>query len=354
LIYFLLFLLASTFVALCSANVKFNNFYGFFLLSLLCIISSLRVDTGSDYPTYLSIWDSTPTLFELNFKDLFSSFLEPTFLLSNAFLKLLTNSSIIFFAFYSFTTLIILHISLKNIHIQNMPFAYAIYIGIFLLPYTFNALRQALSMSFFLLAIPAILERRIMSVLLLTFISGSFHSSGFFIGLSYLFLYFFHDIKIKLLPLFFAISFIGTVMAASSLISKLFFMIFPSTILNYTEIFSDKTSFTQILFRFGLCILLIIFTDLGRGFRLHIDALLKIYLFGFFIYLAFYDFNVIATRLNMQFRIIEVVLLPFIAFRLTNAKKFAFICIGLLVSLISLTPIALHDDYDYHFYFTIK
>jgi hypothetical protein len=90
-------------------------------------------------------------------------------------------------------------------------------------------------------------------------------------------------------------------------------------------------------------------TDIGRGNRRHIDTLLTVYFLGLLIYLALFQFNLLATRFNMLFRVLEVVLLPLIAARLPMGRRLVFGTTTLALALATLLVTAAEPDYFYSF-----
>ena len=75
--------------------------------------------------------------------------------------------------------------------------------------------------------------------------------------------------------------------------------------------------------------------------------LLNIYLLGLFVYLGLSEFNVLATRFNMFFRVLEVILIPLVMSRL-RGPKFALIYITTTALLFAtLWTVANEPDYQY-------
>ena len=136
-------------------------------------------------------------------------------------------------------------------------------------------------------------------------------------------------------------------MAATGTVSQLFFFAFEGKIDVYKDLFDAPSTPSNVIMRCGICMLMLIFTDRGRGDRRQIDLLLFIYFLGLLIYLALFQFNTLATRFNMLFRMLEVVLFPMIAIRLRPGKRCFFVIITLLLALATLWVTAQHPDYHY-------
>tara|TARA_B100001105_G_scaffold101383_1_gene81296 strand:+ start:13479 stop:14540 length:1062 start_codon:yes stop_codon:yes gene_type:complete len=348
-IYVVTFVIALALIVPGSMHRLFNLLGGLMLLTILCVMTSIRSDTGTDYPTYVAIWDNFPPLDQAHFGDLIGGFYEPLFSVVNALLKTFSSSQFLFFAFYACLTLIVLHVALQRIPRINLPYAYAYYFAVFLLPYTFNAMRQSIAMSIFLLAVPAVVERRTRMVLLLSLVAGGFHFSGFLIGVGYVFLRVCDRLGLKVWTVFLISAGVGVVMAATGLLSRIFFLIFPGTVEVYADLFEATSSVSNIVMRLGLCVLMLVGADAGRGERRHINALLTVYFLGLLIYLALFQFNLLATRFNMLFRVLEVVLFPLIAARLPMGRRLVFAGTTLALALATLLVTAAEPDYFYAF-----
>jgi len=346
-IYLVTFVLALALLVPGSIHRSLNLLAGLLLLTVLCVMGSIRQDTGTDFPTYVAIWNASPTLEGTGLDYFLSGFYEPLFALATAGLKTLSSSQLLFFAFYACLTLVLLHIALRRLGPINLPYAYLMYFAMFYLPYTFNGMRQAVAMSFFILAIPAILKRRTGSVLAWTLFAAGFHFSGLLIGIGYLFLRMSEAMRLTPWKVFLIAIALGCSLIASGALGRVFFLIFPGLAEVYSELFDATTSVSNMVMRIGVGALMLLYADQGKGDRGAIDKLIIMYCLGLVIYLALFQFNVLATRFNMMFRLLEIVLFPMIAFRLTPGKRLVFVTITLLLAGASLWTVMQSPDYDY-------
>ena len=348
-IYLIAFFAATALMLSGSASRPLNMLSGLLALAFLCIAASIRLNTGTDFLTYVEIWERTPTLVESVGTDVIGGFLEPLFAFVNTVLKSISSSQLLFFSFYACLTLVTLHLAIRQINGINQAYAYLLYFSIFYLPYTFNGMRQAVAMSIFLLAVPAIVQSRTRSVLLFSLVATGFHYSGALIGIGYVFLSLCWRWRLGPWQVFALSVAVGGALAASGLLGRLFFIAFPIAMEIYSEVFDAPSSIGNVVSRLGLCIMMLAFTELGRGHRRAVDALLTVYFLGLIIYLALSQFNMLATRFNMLFRVLEVLLLPMIAQRLTIGRRLVFVGITLALALATLWVAATEPDYFYDY-----
>ncbi|MCW5569358.1 MAG: EpsG family protein, partial [Dokdonella sp.] len=201
--------------------------------------------------------------------------------------------------------------------------------------------------SIFLLALRPLLANRTASVLGYSIVAAGFHLTGLLIPVAYAVhrLSRRRDFDLRYVLL------VGTVVfgaiGLSGLGSRLFFSIFEYKLETYSELFSERTSLPNVLWRLLLASMLLVSaraTPASHALR----QLLLIYLVGFFIYLALADFNMLATRFNMFFRVLEVILIPWTLAGLPRWPRLsmhALYC-GLLVA--ALLIVAMDPDYAYH------
>lgn len=347
-----LFTLIFAFALMSTVAVRrsLNALSGLLLLTLLSVMGSIRHNTGTDYPTYAEIWNTTLPLETAHLSDFIGGFYEPLFAFCNAVLKSFTTSQVAFFSFYACLTVVLLHRGIRRLGISQ-PYAYLLYFTVFYLPYTFNGMRQALAMSFFIVAIPAILSRRTGAVILWALVAGGFHVSGFLIVVGYFFLRVCEALKLTAWRVFLITAALGSAMAVTGTVGRLFFLAFPGAVTIYSELFDEPSTWSNVALRIGLGTWMLLYVDQGKGDRRAIDRLIIVYCLGLLIYLSLFQFNVLATRFNMMFRVLEVVLFPLIAMRLSPSRRIGFVAVTLLVGIASLWAIAQHPDYDYRISF---
>lgn len=313
--------------------------------SFLAVLTAIRVDTGTDFPTYEAIWDYTSTLPDLTIDETFFHFLEPLFVLTTSALKSLEPDPWIFFVAYGTATIVLLHRSIVWFRL-NGPHAYLVYVGMFLLPYAFNGMRQALTMSMFLYSLRYILRRRTGMVVLWTAIASGFHFTGILIGLAYVVHRLTEHREFRLSRWFLWGALIASVIGMAGLGGRLFFTLFEYKAETYSEVFNEGSSVANVAVRLMLAGLLIYGASLAPPSRL-MRQLLVLYSLGLFIYLSLLEFNVLATRFNMSYRVLEVILVPMVLERLRGTRNFALHGAFTALMLLALVSVASSPDYDY-------
>ena len=322
-----------------------NTAIGLLAFLVLTWLAALRVDTGTDYNTYAQIWAQTLDVSEATVDDVFFQFLEPLFLATNTLLKTLTDNSVAFFAFYALLTVYPLHRAIVHFRI-NQAHGYAVYFCVFYLPYAFNGMRQAVAMSLFLFSLKYILTNRPLPVWLIGIVASGFHLTGFLIPLAY----YAHRVMERRNWSPRTVLMVGLPCAAAvgqaGLGGRIFFAAFDYKIETYSELFSEGNTIANTVFRIMLASILVFSARLRPDDRT-VCQLLNIYLLGLFIYLGLSEFNVLATRFNMFFRVLEVILIPLVIARL-QGPKFALIYITTTALLFAtLWTVANEPDYQY-------
>jgi hypothetical protein len=315
---------------------------GFFWLSLL---AAFRYDTGTDFHTYREIWRYAPALSEVSVSYIFLGYLEPLFVATNALLKAVSEQEMIFYAAYGALTMYGVSRAIAQYRI-NQVYACLVYFCVFYLPYTFNAMRQALAMSLFLLALRPILQGRVREVWLIGVVATGFHFSGVLIIFSFYYLRVVEYFRFSPRVLFIGGSGASLAVGLSGLGGMLYFGVFSGKLETYSELFSEGTSLVNVAVRLALAGLLIFYGTAGqKDEALH--RLLKIYLLGLFLYLSLLSFNVLGTRFNMFLRVLEVLLIPAVCMRLGGLNRVCFFVLTTCLLLVALFSVALHPDYSY-------
>ena len=313
--------------------------------SFLAVLTAIRVDTGTDFPTYEAIWDYTNTLPELTIDETFFHLLEPLFVLTTSALKSMEPEPWIFFVVYGIATIALLHQSIVWFRL-NGPHAYLVYTGVFLLPYAFNGMRQALTMSIFLYALRHILRRRTSHVVLWTTVAAGFHLTGILIGLAYVVHRLTEHREFPVGRWFFWGALLSGFVGLAGLGGRLFFLLFEYKAETYSELFNEGSSITNIAVRVILSALLIYGASMGSPSRL-LRQLLVMYSLGLFLYLTLSEFNVLATRFNMFFRVLEVILVPMVLVKIRGSRNIALHGVITALMFVALVTVASSPDYDY-------
>lgn len=176
-------------------------------LTLFAGMRSYRVGTDSwnytkEFRTNLDVY---------NFK--FSEFVEPGYqALEYGLLKLTHN----YFWLFFITALIVVSCYLIIIKRYSVNYGLSVFLFVTLGVYTFffNGLRQGIAMAIFALALPHLLEKRLLPYLLICFLASMFHNTALFM----IPFYFLVNLKIK--PIYKIImTFVGSLLVSRFLIS---------------------------------------------------------------------------------------------------------------------------------------
>lgn len=294
----------------------------FFGILILIFMAGLRGNVGTDYLEYLNFWIGLKPIqsfdpnyyfhFEIMYRKIFS------------FFKYFSNSEVFFVFLNAFLVFIPLFFAIKDNLERYYGLSLLIYYSIFFIPYALNGMRQAIAMSIFLYSIKYFNEKNTFAVLIISGIAGGFHSTGFLILPSYLIFTYFKKINLWFYPISLLLAFI---IYKFNILSS---FIFKQSFVNsevYSEKYDESTSTVQLLTRLFLAIFYFYFCYINRDKNNKLIPIFNIYWFGLLLYVSLMQNNVFATRFNMFFRVLEVLLLPliFICFRDKFNKNFIFI-----------------------------
>lgn len=177
LFYLATFLMSATLVSIgLRKKISFLTWIG---LIMPAVISGLRYEVGTDYQTYISIYD---TLASSNLVD---------YLSNNVHSIELGFFGIIKFAYFmhlgtplmlgtaSLLTLVFTLKGLKRLQLKRIGLVYFSYLVI-MFPFTFNGVRQGIAISILFFAFTYALERRLFLYILWTLFAALFHLSALF------------------------------------------------------------------------------------------------------------------------------------------------------------------------------
>ena len=192
-----------------------------------------------------------------------------------------------------------------------------------------------------------IINNKKKNIILLTILAVSFHSSGIIIFLSFLIYNLKINFNLYLVIGLFTTSLFKTFLSLQLVFEKLGFNMY------YLEGLDKTTTRFQILTRIFVLFVLLFFYQIivsKTKNKIIFINLLKVYLIGFFFYLYFLDLNTFATRINMFFRILEIILFPIILVSSKNIsnKIFSFLIFLILGVFIFISSLS-NPDNIYHF-----
>ncbi|HIF9454008.1 TPA: EpsG family protein [Photobacterium damselae] len=284
---------------------SFLNVYGykskilFFTLSLsVILLTGIRFGAGKDYFVYFALFSNLTDWYDANFELGFTIIVN---LLRN--LKLNVYDIFFFFAFFSIWPVI----RAFGKYSKYPLFSLAIYFCLYLIPLNFNAVGQGVVTGLFFYSLSLMRAERHKTILILSVFSTLIHSSGIFIYIVYCTSLI--KIQVNQLRFIFLISIL--VFFFSPYIYSLI-MLLPIDILfvkmsSYAEQYNTGVKLTSIIQRVLIILPLLILYENFDDFN---KKLAKVYIFGFLFY-ALFSFNgLLATRINLLFKVLDVLLIP--------------------------------------------
>jgi len=328
-------------------NVQYIIKISKILVLILIFLAGFRSKTGTDFDSYIGIWSGIKPIYLFFQSDFGYSSLEPGFLFFTSFLRMLSHSEFLFLFCMSAISIIPVYLGLKKINILYVVPGLFLFLLIFYVPYVFNGMRQAVAMGLYIYSLYDIINNKKKNIFLLTMLAVSFHSSGIIIFLSFLVYNFKINFNLNLIIGLFAIFMLKTFLSLQFVFEKLGFNMY------YLESLDKTTSVFQILTRIFVLLVLLFFHHLivsKTDNKIIFINFLKVYLIGLFIYLYFLDLNTFATRINMFFRILEIILFPIILVSSKNNsnKTFIFSIVLILGIFIYISTLS-NPDNIYHF-----
>lgn len=277
----------------------------FFILTLVYISTFRSIYVGADTFNYTEFFRLSPDLF--NFDNSYLNYLEPGFRLYMSIIKVFSSSQEFFLFVSSLFCILPLYFGLKKLKLEYSLVGLMVFLMVFFVPYSLNALRQAIVMSLFIYSLSFFNDKKTLIIILLTILATSIHSSGILIVFSYL-----------LYSLDYKKSVILSILSLMLLMVFSYFGFAQYIVFDlggvdsdvYTVKFNETTSITQYISRLIL-IAVIGFFSFNQS-NIFFKKIFILYLFGFFVYLALSENNMLATRFNMFFRVLEVVIIPLI------------------------------------------
>lgn len=266
---------------------KKNEYIAFFILLLLLVPILLRGNVGTDYKTYLSLWNNIVANNTVWYK-------EPGFILSIKISHYFGLSSHWYYSIFSSISLILMYISCKKSQVDKTAFLLIFFVFLYL-GYLFNIIRQGLVMSFLLYSIYYIYARKINYTLAIAITGMFFH----IISLLIIPLYFWCSLKIKyLLPVVILSLLLGLSGFFDSFSIYIFNILLPDKVQHYFIKYKETASLLNILNRFIMLIYLLFIYYLSKKDKV-LEVMFKIFLFGISIYFLLINFNLVGTRIYM-------------------------------------------------------
>lgn len=333
-----------------------NKFVYLISLTGLFIFFSLRYGQGTDYLTYLSIYANVQPLSAFPSYAAFQyNKIEVGFFYLMSFFRMLHAHYVVFVACVTLFSLLMIDRFLRRF--TTLPiFGLTCFFAVYSLVYMESGIRQLISLSIALgWVFPAWQQRRRISALAGIAIATLMHNSAIVMLLVLLLrkenTIFFIDWKKKTIAivlaigaaLVFVVNFVNLMPVISLLPARLEYTISSYYLENnHVSItaLANRTLFMAIVFFLAL--------RAKNEMSLREKFLFNLYILGFCVYVAFMSFDLIASRTNVYFRIVEIALIPALMVRnrdFVSRLRVAFPAMLLLISFLYVKDISAVMDY---------
>lgn len=333
-----------------------NKFVYLISLTGLFIFFSLRYGQGTDYLTYLSIYANVQPLSAFPSYAAFQyNKIEVGFFYLMSFFRMLHAHYVVFVACVTLFSLLMIDRFLRRF--TTLPiFGLTCFFAVYSLVYMESGIRQLISLSIALgWVFPAWQQRRRISALAGIAVATLMHNSAIVMLLVLLLrkenTIFFIDWKKKTIAivlaigaaLVFVVNFVNLMPVISLLPARLEYTISSY----YLE--NNHVSITALANR-ALFMAIVFFLALRakNEMSLREKFLFNLYVLGFCVYVAFMSFDLIASRTNVYFRIVEIALIPALMVRnrdFVSRLRVAFPAMLLLISFLYVKDISAVMDY---------
>lgn len=294
---------------------KASNQIGYFLCLLLIAIAAFRPSNiDRDYANYVALFN--------NIEQTGGSAVELSLRLISQVIKWFSNNVVFLFLVYAILGVGLKYVAIKKIS-EYWILSLLIYFGYFYICFDMTQIREGVAMSFFLLSIPDIQERKFKPFLIKFLVAFFFHYSAivmlpvFFIVrpkhqsfLPYFILLF---ISIILLPVninYMAI--IQSIIPIGGIQTKLNFY----NQLSEQGIFTQKNIFSVArIMRIAVMIFLAVYIRTVERYNRYARTLLQIYIFSLFVFFLLANLPpVFSYRLGEFLGIVEIITFPLVAY----------------------------------------
>ncbi|WP_419237887.1 EpsG family protein [Photobacterium leiognathi subsp. mandapamensis] len=297
-----------------------SRIFSTFIMFLLLLIYIFRGDVGTDYSTYLDIWNGMKN------GDSYS-YLENGFrgsILLSIWGGLTAEQ---FYAIFGSCTILISIAACYRLSVKVSVFLLLYFMAIYL-TYLFNGMRQAFAMSMLLIALIPIMDSKHFKVIIYSVIASLFHSTGILIYVSYIW----SKLRLRIINYIVMISIVIGFLGGMKLFSNKFLSMYSATKADvYLLNFSESTSITQLLYRVVFCIFLYYLFFLKKSDEI-LKYILKIYLLGISLYFLFLEMNMFATRIFMFYQILFPIFIARYAYiEPSVTKRFLIVLLSVLI-----------------------
>lgn len=153
------------------------SFADFIIFFVLTVVASIRLNVGSDYYNYYTLFNSIPADFKLT-KDLFVS--QSGFYLLSYFVKLFTDNEYAIFAVVAIILYAFLFYLFKE-EVEDRPAALTCYLFLGFYANSLNLLKQCIAMMFVMCFYRELRKHHILTSILFAMLAVLFHYSAIFV-----------------------------------------------------------------------------------------------------------------------------------------------------------------------------
>lgn len=341
-IYIVIFVLLFM-ISLCEINfaIDHKNKLFIFCLLFLTVFIGGRDGNGADYERYQAIFMTIDV-------NNFWRFDDPGF--SGIALGLKTVGFSPYFTFLFFAAIQVSLIGYYIINNSKYRFpALLVYYCLYMFPFGFNAIAQGISIGIMLCTIKAIEKKKLIEVIVMGILAVAFHRIGFLIFI----LYVIYNMKItrkKLvclsMVLFIATFFINYCFVNNRLTAFLP-VAFQKIIVSYNSQYADPVGITSIVAR---VIMLVFVSFMAKQYDMAERRAYLVYLMGFAGFLCLAANDLLATKINLSIKIIEIILVCATLSKVKDRETRSIMLMTLSVFLFTVVASSVrHPDlYPYH------
>ncbi len=317
-----------------------NRFFIFVLLTLVILIGG-RYGNGADYYRYDAIFTN------ININN-FYLLDDPGFSAIALGLKMCGFSNGFIFLFFAAIQIGLIGYYIGTNSKYKFP-ALLVYYSLYMFPFGFNAIAQGISAAIILCSIKFIEEKKVFRVIIMGILAVLFHKVGFIIIIVYIV----YNMKLTIRNLIGMI--MGLILSSIVLnylfVSDLLISVLPNDFQNIILSYRSQYSAAIDLVSIAARIVMLLFVSLVfTKYNLNERRTYLVYCIGFAIYVILASNDLLATRINLTFKILEMTLVCGTLNQFKKHETKSIMLIGVSVFLLTVLVSAMrHPElYPYH------
>lgn len=330
-------------VSLCELNFvidRRNRLFIFCLLFLTVFIGG-RDGNGADYERYQAIFTSIEV-------SNFWMFDDPGFSgIALVLNKVGFSPDFIFLVFAALQVGLIGYCIIKNSK-YKFP-ALLVYYSLYMFPFGFNAIAQGISVGIMLCTIKAMEKKKHFKVVVMGMLAAAFHRIGFLIFMMYII----YNLKItrrKLICLSMALCLAAVFIYYCFVNNRLLAFLpaaFQKIVLSYNDQYVDPVGITSIVTRI---IMLVFVSFMAKRYDMAERSAYLVYLTGFAGFLCLAANDLLATKINLSIKMIEIILVCTTLGKIKDRESRTIMLVTLSAFLFTVVASSVgHPDlYPYH------